>query len=400
MNEKRVKRATLKDVAQAASVSSTAVSLVLNNKPNRFTEETRDHIRSIARDLNYVPNQSARSLATRASSLLALFIPDIENLFFVSLAKHLEDECKKQGYSMLIVDTSEDIREQDSALKRMIQLGIDGLFIVPARGSSEYNQRFYAQLLETDFPVVFIDRIPDELKNVDSAKAYKAKKKWSALAYDHEYGGRLAAQYFLDRGHQRMGIIGPVSSNDGGTHNNLERFNSFIEECNSRGVEIPEDCIRDGAFNVSVGRDNADELIDAGVTAVFCGNDLIAIGFTRRARERGIRVPEDISVIGYDDVMRAFGLDFAFTTIRQDVRDLARRSCEAMIDAMIGVLENAPAVGTHGQSGNHAASHSAGSSDSSGNSDSLGRGYVVRLIPELVEGITVSEAKGAREDKR
>ena len=129
MKNVQPKRATLKDIARKAGVSSTAVSLVLNNKPNRFTEETRDLICSIAEDMHYLPNQTARSLATQSSSLLALIIPDIENLFFASLAKHMENECRRQGYSLLIVDTSEDVNEQSSAISRVTQLGIDGLLL-------------------------------------------------------------------------------------------------------------------------------------------------------------------------------------------------------------------------------------------------------------------------------
>ncbi|TCD54914.1 LacI family transcriptional regulator [Alloscardovia theropitheci] len=370
----RTKRATLKDVAQAAGVSSTAVSLVLNDKPNRFTEETRAQIRKIAEDLNYVPNQSARSLATRASSLLALFIPDIENLFFVSLAKHLEDECKKQGYSLLIVDTREDLREQENALKRMIQLNIDGLFIVPVRGdkngiksedknksskeSTGGDKAFMRSLAEADFPVVFVDRIPDDLTEEDMEDS------WRALAYDHRAGGRLAAKLFADRGHTKIGIIGPVESKNSEFIGNIARFEGFVDELGLQKISLDSNCIRNGDFNVSVGRDNADALIDAGVTAVFCGNDLIAIGFTRRARERGKRVPQDISVIGYDDVMTAFGLDFDFTTIRQDVHELAVRSCEAMLN------------GTHLQKNNKATQIS----------------KITMLQPQLVERDTVAVA--------
>ncbi|WP_018143093.1 LacI family DNA-binding transcriptional regulator [Alloscardovia criceti] len=339
---KRAKRATLKDIARIAGVSSTAVSLVLNNKPNRFTEETRDHIRAIARDLNYVPNQSARNLATHSSSLLALIIPDIENLFFVSLAKHLEEECKKNGYSLLVVDSGEDVKEQESALRRMVQLGIDGLFMVPAKGTSARNEKLRQFLSNLDFPVIFIDRIPDltpshaetgqgamAASSAESSKEH-GKNNWAALAYDHRMGGRMAAEYLVSKGHQRFGYIGPVEPANKDSRNNTERFEGFVEGLNQRGITIEPACLVSSGFSVSEGSKHADDLIDAGVTAVFCGNDLIAIGFSRRARERGIRIPEDISIIGYDDVMPAFGLDFDITSMRQNVADLAQRGFAMM----------------------------------------------------------------------
>ncbi|WP_418968846.1 LacI family DNA-binding transcriptional regulator [Alloscardovia omnicolens] len=352
MRGKQPKRATLKDIAEKAGVSSTAVSLVLNNKPNRFTEETREHIRSIARELQYVPNQSARSLATQSSSLLALIIPDIENLFFASLAKHMEDECKKQGYSLLIVDTGEDVHEQSSALRRMIQLGIDGLFIVPSFGSAQYNAQLLDELSTTGIPVVFIDRIPEKLQSEasdihmpeDAESSRVVRTQWRGLAYNHRVGGRLAARHLIEAGHTHIGVIGPVSHRASDKGDNSARFEAFLEDLDAHGIVPDTSCIIDGNFSLSVGYNHADALIRAGVTAVFCGNDLIAVGFLRRAREQGYAVPGDISLIGYDDVMGAFGLDFEFTTIRQDVAELARQSCKMMLDKNYDVQQQGSVV--------------------------------------------------------
>lgn len=343
MKNVQPKRATLKDIARKAGVSSTAVSLVLNNKPNRFTEETRDLIRSIAEDMHYLPNQTARSLATQSSSLLALIIPDIENLFFASLAKHMENECRRQGYSLLIVDTSEDVNEQSSAISRVTQLGIDGLFIVPTFGTAEYNAQLLDELASTHVPVVFIDRIPEQINQG------VADRKWRALAYDHSVGGRLAAQHLIRSGHTKIGVIGPVKrhaldSGNNSADNSVEttadnsvnhsaRFEAFLDELAAHNIVPQDDWIIDGGFSLAQGYNFADNLLHAGVSAVFCGNDLIAVGFLRRAREQGYAVPADISLIGYDDVMGAFGLDFELTTIRQDVEQLAKRSCEMMLDA-------------------------------------------------------------------
>lgn len=335
MKNVQPKRATLKDIARKAGVSSTAVSLVLNNKPNRFTEETRDLIRSIAEDMHYLPNQTARSLATQSSSLLALIIPDIENLFFASLAKHMENECRRQGYSLLIVDTSEDVNEQSSAISRVTQLGIDGLFIVPTFGTAEYNAQLLDELASTHVPVVFIDRIPEQINQG------VADRKWRALAYDHSVGGRLAAQHLIRSGHTKIGVIGPVKRHALDSGNNTAdnsvdhsaRFEAFLDELAAHDIVPQDDWIIDSGFSLAQGYNFADNLLHAGVSAVFCGNDLIAVGFLRRAREQGYAVPADISLIGYDDVMGAFGLDFELTTIRQDVEQLAKRSCEMMLDA-------------------------------------------------------------------
>ncbi|MFD0705310.1 LacI family DNA-binding transcriptional regulator [Alloscardovia venturai] len=322
-------RATLKDVADAAGVSTAAASLVLNDKPNRFTEETRESIRHAAQELGYVPNQSARSLATQSSSLFALIIPDIENLFFASLAKHIEDECRKLGYSLLIVDTGENAKEQNAAIKRMIQLGVDGLFMVPAYGSPRDVTHLEAALESAQFPVIFIDRyftgVHMSLREV----------RWDSFAYDHVRGGMLVADLLADLGHTNIGIIGPHVFED---YADSARFDGFIRQLSSRGIVVNSAVVKTGPYSVSTGYEYADDLIDKNVTAVFCGNDLIALGFMRRLGERGLSVPEDMSVVGYDDVMNSFGLDFKLTTVRQDVNTLAQAGMSKMMKLREGSL--------------------------------------------------------------
>lgn len=334
-------RTTLKDVAHQAGVSTAAASLVLNNKPNRFTQETRDIIRESARLLGYVPNQSARSLATQSSSLFALIIPDIENLFFASLSKYIEDECRSCGYSLIISDTSENIAEQESAIRRMIQLGVDGLFIVPAYDSFDDPDILKSVLDNVDFPVIFLDRYPNWLGS------HEDTSQWSAFAYDHERGGRLVADLLVDCGHSRIAAIGPMSPADKevGGHNDAQRLHGFFDQLRMRGISIDASLMGYGSYRVSTGRELADTVIDGGVTAVFCGNDLIALGFIREAYSRGLSIPRDISVVGYDDVMAAFGLDFQLTTVKQDVAKLAGASVRHMVHLCLD-KENAGQVVT------------------------------------------------------
>ena len=126
-------RATLKDVAAAAGVSVTTVSLVLNNRPARVSEEKRKAIADAAKKLNYVPNQSARSLVTKQSQLVALIVPDIENLFFAALAKCVEDECAAQGYSLIVANSDDSRVTEHELLQRLPARGVDGVMLIPAR---------------------------------------------------------------------------------------------------------------------------------------------------------------------------------------------------------------------------------------------------------------------------
>ena len=127
-------RATLKDVAAAAGVSVATVSLVLNNRPARVSEEKRKAIADAAKKLNYVPNQSARSLVTKQSQLVALIVPDIENLFFAALAKCVENECA-EGYSLIVANSDDSRAAEHELLQRLPARGVDGVMLIPARES-------------------------------------------------------------------------------------------------------------------------------------------------------------------------------------------------------------------------------------------------------------------------
>lgn len=129
------RRATLKDVARAAGVSVTTVSLVLNGRPARVSKEKRELIAKAAKELHYVPNQSARSLVTKQSKLVALIVPDIENLFFAALSKCVEDECAAQGYSLIVANSDDSRATEHDLMARLASRGVDGMMLIPARES-------------------------------------------------------------------------------------------------------------------------------------------------------------------------------------------------------------------------------------------------------------------------
>ncbi|MBO9106567.1 MAG: LacI family DNA-binding transcriptional regulator, partial [Escherichia coli] len=177
-------RATLKDVAAAAGVSVTTVSLVLNNRPARVSEEKRKAIADAAKKLNYVPNQSARSLVTKQSQLVALIVPDIENLFFAALAKCVEDECAVQGYSLIVANSDDSRVTEHELLQRLPARGVDGVMLIPAREScaGDAAERLREDVALVSCPVVLIDRL--------------TQCGWcDAVGFDNYLGGRLAARY-------------------------------------------------------------------------------------------------------------------------------------------------------------------------------------------------------------
>ena len=316
------RRATLKDVARAAGVSVTTVSLVLNGRPARVSKEKRELIAKAAKELHYVPNQSARSLVTKQSKLVALIVPDIENLFFAALSKCVEDECAAQGYSLIVANSDDSRATEHDLMVRLASRGVDGMMLIPARESCAAEDELRADVEQVACPVVLIDRL--------------VQNGWcDAVGFDDYVGGRLAARYLLEGGHRHIGIVtGDVAESSA-----LDRKRGFIDAIEQAGEHFdPALCVA-GDYRFDSGYHAADRIIDGGATAVFCCNDVMALGFRQRLAERGLQATQDMQVIGYDNILKRFGLGLHMTTVEQSVTDLAEacwRMLSVRIDATIG----------------------------------------------------------------
>lgn len=308
------RRTTLKDVAAAAGVSVTAVSLVLNGRPARVSEEKRRLIAKVAAELNYVPNQSARSLVTRRSMLIALIVPDIENLFFASLARSLEYCAKEAGYSLIIANSDDTRATEHELIRRLASRGVDGMFLIAARESYREELALRDDVAKVACPVTLIDRL--------------VSTGWcDGVGFDNRLGGKLAAECLLQAGHTRIGCI----SGDARTGNANRRRQGFIETLEHAGVPFSQDLAVAGDYRFASGYIAADTLIDRGATAVFCGNDLMAAGFLQRMHERGLSAPQNMSLIGYDNIIERFGMGAAVTTVEQNIDELAENGWDMLL---------------------------------------------------------------------
>lgn len=302
-------RITLKDVAARAQVSVTTASLVLNGRPARVSQDTRRRILTAAKELNYVPNQNARSLVTKKSMLIALIVPDIENLFFASLSRQVESCCKQNGYSLIVANSDDSRSNEHELMTRLSSLGIDGMLLIAARESYDYIDEFRRDVERMDCPVMLVDRLFAE--------------QWcDGAGIDNYSGGRLAAQCLVDAGHRIMGCI------TGGDQqgNAANRVHGFIDYVRSQDIAFDPKLEINGRYRFRGGYDAADVIIDSGATAVFCCNDLMAAGFMQRCAERNLSVPEDISVIGYDNILERYGLFRDITSVEQCIEELAAKS--------------------------------------------------------------------------
>lgn len=293
-------------MAHAAGVSQATVSRALRNDPN-IGEKTRLRVAEAARSLGYVPNELGRSLSTRATRRIAL-VADLDNPLWPLLVEQIHDEVTTLGYSMtLLAERGDPVGMEANLLSGWA----DGVIITSAR----MDARLPAQLDQRDVPFVLVNRTVDGPAH-DAAVA------------DNNVGGRTAAQILVDAGHTRLGaLFGPTDTSTG-----RDREQGFRQGLDAAGIVLPDEHVRHGPFDYSHGRAMLPDLLDGpdAPTAVFCANDIIAIGAMNTAHELGLRVPEDIAMVGFDDLAQASWPVFDLTTIKIPF-DAMTRSAVAML---------------------------------------------------------------------
>lgn len=310
-------KVTIKDVAKAAGVSVSAVSLVLNNKPSRISEKMRRKIEKTAKEMNYQVNQNARYLVTKESKLLGLIIPDIENTFFSTLCKNIEEYCRSYGYALMIMNSDDHYQNDVELLDLMVNRGVDGIFLTLSNDSFDHQEEMVEKIKGLPVPYVLVDRYYD---NFPANKVF----------FDHASASFEAVKSLIDAGHKKIGCIsGPTSNLIART-----RFEGYTNALIQAGLLINNDYIIMGNFHFNSGYDNAKKLLDSGVTAVFICNDMMTLGFIKYLNEKKISIPEDISVVSYDNTLALFQQEI--TAVEQNIPALATSACDVLLAAIQG----------------------------------------------------------------
>jgi LacI family transcriptional regulator len=305
--------ATIYEVARAAGVSTATVSRALNGSA-QVAERTRHRITEAIAALGYQPNHVARSLVLKATHTIAVMLPDITNPFFPALVKGVQLAADEQGYAVLLAHTGGDPAKEESYFQVLRGQQVDGVLLVGLVSAPESLKG----LVGRGLPVVTLDR-PVDLPGSATVRV------------DHTAGGRLATEHLLELGHRRIAhIAGPK-----GLGVSQQRLDGYRRALSSHGVAFDERLIAEGDFSEDGGYRAIDELGRSGVpfTALFAANDLTAIGAMTALRERGVRVPDDVSVVGFDDIHLASYTSPKLTTIRQPIYDMGRAAATLLIDA-------------------------------------------------------------------
>jgi LacI family transcriptional regulator len=316
-NAKAGAAVTLRDVARVAGVHPATVSRALNEETRALVnEETARRVLKAAEKLGYQPNPIARGLKTNRSYTIGVLIPDLTNPLFPPILRGIEDRLETAGYTPLTANTDNDPERELLDLQTMRARQVDGIIAATARR----DHRLHDALLEAGLELVLVNRRQEELP-VSSATA------------DDRLGMRLAVEHLLSLGHTRIAhIAGPLDYSTG-----LDRHESFLETVRSAGVEPdPQLVLVAEAFTESEGARLCQELMehDHEFTAVAAANDLLALGCLDVFAERGRSCPEDISVVGFNDMPFAARFQPPLTTIHIPHYELGKAAGELMLERL------------------------------------------------------------------
>lgn len=296
--------ATIREVARLAGVSPSTVSRVMNGTANVDGEKKQRVLEAIGQT-SFQPNELARALYKKSSKIIGLIVPNIENPFFSELARVIEAAAFHHGFRLLLCNSNNDTEKERININMLAQMKADGIILIT--NSGETGQ----MIADCTLPVVIVDRhVPDtgEIAFIES---------------DHYAGGRLATQCLVDCGCRRIVCLrGPQIFTSG-----VLRFRGYQDVCRENGIaERFIDC----EYSFVSGRSAAEKLVEAfpDVEGVVAANDMVAISVYKVLRSRGIRVPEDVQIVGFDDIGFSTLVSPEVTTIRQPVLEMGRRAVD------------------------------------------------------------------------
>jgi LacI family transcriptional regulator len=314
---------TIFDIARAAGVSYSTVSRIANNY--EFVKPaTRARVEAVMEELGYVANVKARSLAGGKSQVIGLLVYDLNSSYLVEIVRGIDDELSRLDYDLMLSTTHRRKHKEASVVSRLVQGVVDGLLIVLPRNLEAY----VADLSQQQFPYVLIDYTGGNPAS-------------NAVRATNRVGGQAATEYLLGLGHRRIGcIIGPLSVGCA-----QERLDGYAAALRAHGLAYDPALVVGGDFLEASGHSALHELLklDQPPTAIFSSSDSMAIGAMRAAVEAGLRVPEDLSIIGFDDIPEAAAHSPALTTIRQPLQEMGRIAVRLLIEH----IENPDRMATH-----------------------------------------------------
>jgi LacI family transcriptional regulator len=310
------KKVTIKDIARMANVSHTTVSRALNDK-SRIKNETKEKILSIARELNYRPDFIARSLVMKRTKTLGLVITTISNPFYIELAQGIEATARGLGYNIILCSTHGDLSVEKQYVDMLRSKGVDGIIFT----SAHLGDPNIVVLAEESFPMVLVNR-----------RTYHplVKEKVDYIGVNNILGGFLAVEHLIRLGHRQIGIIGGSAESSVA----FERLEGAKKALRSYNLEQRTDCFWEGDFLKESGYRGGRRFLEMAEppTAIFATNDYMALGTYQAIAEEGLRIPEDVALVGFNDIEFTAMKGIDLTTIGQKKFEMGALAVKTLVE--------------------------------------------------------------------
>ncbi|MFD2923038.1 LacI family DNA-binding transcriptional regulator [Halobacillus naozhouensis] len=304
---------TIKDVAKVANVSISTVSRVLN-KSGYTSTGTKEKVMKAVEELNFEKNMVATAMIKKKTSTLGLIIPDIKNIFYGELTRAIEDKANQYGFNVILCNTDNDLDKEADYLNFLLRKGVDGIIF----STPEMNDRNIREIMKKrpDLPFIIIG------SKVEGVQL-------DEILVDNLEGGYQATEHLLELGHRKIGFIGGQLD----SYATSERYKGYEKAFNDYGLTPNESYVRLDEFKIHSGYNIGKDLLSLSErpTAIFAANDAIAVGVYKAARELDINIPDELSVIGFDDSQYADIVYPPLTTIRTPIIEMGEKTVDLAI---------------------------------------------------------------------
>ena len=304
-----MKYITLKTVAEKAKVSVNTASRAINNKPD-INKETKKQILKVAQELGYIRNAAAVALRTRKTGTIGVVIADNRNPFYAEVLNGMEVAAREKNYHIILANTQRDYRKEEEAINLLLAKRVDGLLITPVQDRDDDIKN----LIDANIPFVVVGR---DFENIEVDAIYN----------DEVKGGFLATEYLIKKGHKRIALI-----------NGFLYKSPAKKALNKYRIPLDESLISVGDINIEDGHERTKQMLekDLNFTAIFAYNDMMAFGAMQAIKEKGLRIPEDIGLVGYDDILFSSLISPSLTTIRLKKQELGAESVKLLLSRIKG----------------------------------------------------------------
>lgn len=302
---------SIKKIAELAGVSTATVSKVLNDKDQSISDATRQRVLSIVEKEGYIPNGIAKSLRMKNTKTIGIIMPDVMNLFFSELARGAEDAAERKGYSVILCNSDNKESKEEKYIQILHEKMVDGIILTASESSVKKS------LERRNIPMVLLDRDIDIEGEI------------GRIIVDNEEGSYNATKYLIEKGCQNIGFISSNKINK----SSGQRLNGYEKAILESGLKLDKDRMFLQNYTIETGYKGTVSIIEkTKIDGIICGNDLIAIGSIKALKERQINVPEEIKVIGFDDISISKYMDPPLTTVRQPIYQMGEEAVKMLIN--------------------------------------------------------------------